>query len=244
MGRRTARGRWPVSRRSADVAGDPASRYWVDLADPSPELTQAVARRLGLHPLVAEDIEERNQRPKLELTGEHVHLVAFAIGYDREVRTDEIDFVLGRNVPADRAPGGVGSVDRPAPPRGRRPAAGARGRLPPVGAPGRAGGRLLPGLRSAGGRDRRPGGPDRRRAGTRHAGAALRAQAVAGRDPPRHGAPARDLQPADEPRPCRSSRRTTSSTSGMSTTTRSTWPRSTTPTASWSRARSTCTCRP
>ena len=46
---------------------------------------------------MAEDIEERNQRPKLELTGEHVHLVAFAIAYDREVRTDEIDFVLGRN---------------------------------------------------------------------------------------------------------------------------------------------------
>ena len=81
----------------ADAAEDPASRYWVDLADPSPQLTQAVARRLGLHPLVAEDIEERNQRPKLELTGEHVHLVAFAIAYDREVRTDEIDFVLGRN---------------------------------------------------------------------------------------------------------------------------------------------------
>ena len=81
----------------AEAGGDPASRYWVDLADPSPELTQAVARRLGLHPLVAEDIEERNQRPKLELTGEHVHLVAFAIAYDREVQTDEIDFVLGRN---------------------------------------------------------------------------------------------------------------------------------------------------
>ena len=79
------------------VVADAASRCWVDLADPSPELTQAVARELGLHPLVAEDIEERNQRPKLELTGEHVHLVAFAIVYDREVQTDEIDFVLGRN---------------------------------------------------------------------------------------------------------------------------------------------------
>ena len=73
------------------------SRHWVDLTDPSPELTAAVARELGLHPLVAEDIEERNQRPKLELTGEHVHLVAFAIAYEREVLTEEIDFVLGRN---------------------------------------------------------------------------------------------------------------------------------------------------
>ena len=77
--------------------GESSSRHWVDLTDPSPELTAAVARELGLHPLVAEDIEERNQRPKLELTGEHVHLVAFAIAYEREVVTEEIDFVLGRN---------------------------------------------------------------------------------------------------------------------------------------------------
>ena len=76
--------------------GESPSRHWVDLTDPSPELTTAVARELGLHPLVAEDIEERNQRPKLELTGDHVHLVAFAIAYDHEVRTEEIDFVLGR----------------------------------------------------------------------------------------------------------------------------------------------------
>ena len=74
-----------------------SARHWVDLTDPSPDLTAAVAVELGLHPLVAEDIEERNQRPKLELTGEHVHLVAFAISYEREVLTEEIDFVLGRN---------------------------------------------------------------------------------------------------------------------------------------------------
>jgi len=77
--------------------GESSARHWVDLTDPSPDLTAAVARELGLHPLVAEDIEERNQRPKLELTGEHVHLVAFAIAYEREVLTEEIDFVLGRN---------------------------------------------------------------------------------------------------------------------------------------------------
>ena len=75
--------------------GESSSRHWVDLTDPSAGLTAAVARELGLHPLVAEDIEERNQRPKLELTGEHVHLVVFAIAYDTEVRTEEIDFVLG-----------------------------------------------------------------------------------------------------------------------------------------------------
>jgi magnesium transporter len=77
--------------------GESSSRHWVDLVDPSSSLTAAVARELGLHPLVAEDIAERNQRPKLELTGEHVHLVVFAISYEREVLTEEIDFVLGRN---------------------------------------------------------------------------------------------------------------------------------------------------
>jgi len=95
---------------------DPASRFWVDLVDPSPELTRAVAGRLGLHPLVAEDIEERNQRPKLELTGEHVHLVAFAIGYDREVQTDEIDFVLGRNFLLTAHPAAWDPWTGPAPP--------------------------------------------------------------------------------------------------------------------------------
>jgi magnesium transporter len=77
--------------------GESSWRHWVDLTDPSPQLTAAVARELGLHPLVAEDIDERNQRPKLELTGEHVHLVAFAIACESEVLTEEIDFVLGRN---------------------------------------------------------------------------------------------------------------------------------------------------
>ena len=79
------------------AVGESSSLHWVDLVDPSPALTAAVAAELGLHPLVAEDIEERNQRPKLELTGEHIHLVAFAIAYDTDVRTEEIDFVLGRN---------------------------------------------------------------------------------------------------------------------------------------------------
>lgn len=76
-------------------------RHWVDLTDPSPSLVDVVADDLGLHPLVAEDIVERNQRPKLELTGEHVHLVVFGVRYESEheveVEVEEVDVVLGDN---------------------------------------------------------------------------------------------------------------------------------------------------
>ncbi len=78
------------------AAGDPDGRSWVDLTDPSAELVEAVAAELGLHPLIAEDILERNQRPKLELTDDLAHLVVFAVAWERELLVDEIDLVLGR----------------------------------------------------------------------------------------------------------------------------------------------------
>jgi magnesium transporter len=76
--------------------GESPARHWVDLVDPSPALISAVAHELGLHPLVAEDIEERNQRPKLEMTDGHVHIVAFALRLADEIETEEIDIVLGQ----------------------------------------------------------------------------------------------------------------------------------------------------
>ena len=77
------------------VVGESSARHWVDLTDPSPSLVEAVAAELGLHPLIAEDILERNQRPKLELTDGFAHLVVFAVAWDRELLVDEIDVVLG-----------------------------------------------------------------------------------------------------------------------------------------------------
>ena len=74
--------------------GDSRARHWVDLVDPSPALIGAVARELGLHPLVAEDIEERNQRPKLEVTDGHAHIVAFALTWTDRIVPEEIDIVL------------------------------------------------------------------------------------------------------------------------------------------------------
>ncbi len=78
------------------AVGESSARHWVDLVDPSPALVAAVAAELGLHPLIAEDILERNQRPKLELTDGTAHLVVFAVAWERELLVDEIDIVLGR----------------------------------------------------------------------------------------------------------------------------------------------------
>jgi magnesium transporter len=71
------------------------ARHWVDLTDPSPELVGVVATELGLHPLTVEDILEKNQRPKLELTDSYGHLVVFAVGWERELMVEEIDIVVG-----------------------------------------------------------------------------------------------------------------------------------------------------
>jgi magnesium transporter len=71
------------------------SRTWIDLAGPDAALVHATARELGLHPLIAEDIVESNERAKVQLVGEVIHVVAFVLERKGEVETHEIDFVLG-----------------------------------------------------------------------------------------------------------------------------------------------------
>jgi magnesium transporter len=71
------------------------SRLWIDLASPDRALLDEMSRVLDLHELVAEDISERNQRAKVELTGEALHVVMFALHYDGEIISDELDIVLG-----------------------------------------------------------------------------------------------------------------------------------------------------
>jgi magnesium transporter len=72
------------------------SRTWIDLTNPDDELVHATARELGLHPLIAEDIVERNERAKVQLVGDVIHVVAFVLERAGEVETHEIDFVLGK----------------------------------------------------------------------------------------------------------------------------------------------------
>jgi magnesium transporter len=69
---------------------------WVDALRPTPDELAAIGRNLDLHPLVVEDIEEGNQRSKVELTDGLIHLVVFALKYADEVVATEIDIVVGQ----------------------------------------------------------------------------------------------------------------------------------------------------
>ncbi len=73
------------------------AQLWVDLCGASPALLNQVSQILSLHPLLAEDLAERDQRAKLEQVGEVLHLVIFSLGFDDgHIYDREIDFVLGR----------------------------------------------------------------------------------------------------------------------------------------------------
>lgn len=79
----------------AGLLADPGVRLWVDVSSDDHANAAAAARLLGLHPLIVEDIAERNQRAKLEETDGHLHLVLFALAYAGEVHELEVDLVLG-----------------------------------------------------------------------------------------------------------------------------------------------------
>ncbi len=75
---------------------DETTRIWVDIVDGDEALVAELAACLGIHPLVAEDILERNQRAKIERTDSTLHIVMFALAYDGGVEEDEVDIVLGQ----------------------------------------------------------------------------------------------------------------------------------------------------
>jgi magnesium transporter len=72
------------------------AQVWVDLTDPPPDLVERISRQVGLHPLVAEDIIDSNERAKVELVGDFIHIVMFALSRDPETEVHEVDFVLGK----------------------------------------------------------------------------------------------------------------------------------------------------
>ena len=98
---------------------DPSTRIWVDLEEAGSVTLLAVAECLGLHPLVVEDIIERNQRAKVEYADDYMHLVLFALAYEGEVvagRTGHRarEAIPGRprtRTPGDRSIGRVSSAD-------------------------------------------------------------------------------------------------------------------------------------
>jgi magnesium transporter len=75
----------------------PDTRVWIDLEDPERDLLLELCAVLNLHPLVVEDILERNQRAKIEETGEELHIVMFGLHHEEEqIVKHEIDIVLGK----------------------------------------------------------------------------------------------------------------------------------------------------
>jgi magnesium transporter len=79
---------------STELAGD--CWAWIDATAPSPETMAKLAAALKLHPLVAHNIVEQNQRARIEQIGDVFHVVIFAVRYETEAQSSEIDFVLSR----------------------------------------------------------------------------------------------------------------------------------------------------
>jgi magnesium transporter len=104
----TPDGAHPIAGREALVRalGKEECRVWVDLTAPSDVAVDDITGLLDLHPLIAEDIAERNQRAKFEEVEGAIHIVLFAIDYDGELVTTEVDFVLtGRSLLSVHDPG-------------------------------------------------------------------------------------------------------------------------------------------
>lgn len=74
----------------------PGSTVWVDLSDPSPAQVESIAAVLRLHPLIVEDVLEGNQRAKMEITDDVIHIVLFALTHHERFVASEVDAVLGR----------------------------------------------------------------------------------------------------------------------------------------------------
>ncbi|MGZ6273746.1 MAG: CorA family divalent cation transporter, partial [Candidatus Limnocylindrales bacterium] len=80
------------------AVGRKGAQVWVDLQSPSADQVAGVSKTLRLHPLLAEDLVERDQRAKLEQVGDLLHLAIFSLGFDDgKVYEREIEFVLGQS---------------------------------------------------------------------------------------------------------------------------------------------------
>ncbi len=92
----TPSGSRPISGREdlAHALANPAARLWVDVTAPSHIQVADIADLLTLHPLIAEDIAERNQRAKVEEIGGSIHIVMFWIEHGSAISEVEIDLVL------------------------------------------------------------------------------------------------------------------------------------------------------
>ncbi len=77
-----------------DVLADPEARVWVDVTAASNVPVDEVTRLLDLHPLIADDIAERNQRARITEVEGAIHIVLFWVAYEGQVTELEVDLVL------------------------------------------------------------------------------------------------------------------------------------------------------
>ena len=68
---------------------------WVDVTAPEGAGIADLTTLLDLHPLISEDIAERNQRAKFEEIEGTIHIVMFSIAHGKDVSAVEVDLVLG-----------------------------------------------------------------------------------------------------------------------------------------------------
>ena len=96
---------WSGSKLRADLSIEelpgalaaPKGAVWIDLVDPSREELDKLAEILHLHHLIVEDILERNERAKIVVSDESVHIVMFSLALvESHLEESEIDFVLGK----------------------------------------------------------------------------------------------------------------------------------------------------
>lgn len=79
------------------LLGRSDARLWIDVRNTTRPLNGRLGELLELHPLLVEDLNERDQRAKLEQVGDLAHVVLFSLGFDDgQVYERELDFVLGR----------------------------------------------------------------------------------------------------------------------------------------------------
>jgi magnesium transporter len=79
-----------------EILADPEARVWVDVTSGPDAPVGDVTRLLDLHPLIATDIAERNQRAKIAEVEGSIHAVMFWIAFEGAVTEIEVDLVLGK----------------------------------------------------------------------------------------------------------------------------------------------------
>ena len=84
------------------MPGPAGAIVWVDAAGASADQVGRIATRLGLHELIVEDILEGNQRAKIEVTDDLVHVVMFALRYGDPIVAVRDRHRPGAGLPADR----------------------------------------------------------------------------------------------------------------------------------------------